>query len=82
MKDIISTIGDQVSLRTGRAVKQQREETPFGLRMLAVWIGVEGWPPAVWCYLTDKARFLGIRVDETSAFNIDPPSERPSRCFD
>jgi len=35
MKDKMSTLEDEISLRTGRAVKQQREALGFSLRMLA-----------------------------------------------
>jgi transcriptional regulator with XRE-family HTH domain len=40
MKDIMSTIEDEISLRTGRAVKQQREAVGFSLRMLAARSGI------------------------------------------
>ena len=36
----MSTIGDEVSLRTGRAVKQQREALGFSLRVLAARSGI------------------------------------------
>jgi transcriptional regulator with XRE-family HTH domain len=35
MEDMLSTLEDETSLRTGRAVKQQREALGFSLRMLA-----------------------------------------------
>jgi transcriptional regulator with XRE-family HTH domain len=40
MKDAMSTIDDEVSLRTGRTVKQRREATGFSLRELAARSGV------------------------------------------
>ncbi|WP_428542813.1 helix-turn-helix domain-containing protein [Rhodopila sp.] len=40
MKDMLSTLEDEVSLRTGRAVKQRREAGGFSLRMLATRSGV------------------------------------------
>src|SRR3954447_5279167 len=36
----MSTIEDEISLRTGRAVKQQREAAGFSLRMLAARSGI------------------------------------------
>jgi transcriptional regulator with XRE-family HTH domain len=35
MEDMLSTLEDEISLRVGRAVKQQREAVGFSLRMLA-----------------------------------------------
>jgi transcriptional regulator with XRE-family HTH domain len=40
MEDIMSTIEDDISLRTGRAVKQQREAAGLSLRMLAARSGI------------------------------------------
>jgi transcriptional regulator with XRE-family HTH domain len=41
MEDMLSTLeDDEISLRTGRAVKQQREATGFSLRMLAARSGI------------------------------------------
>jgi transcriptional regulator with XRE-family HTH domain len=40
MKDIMSTLEDEISLRTGRAVKQQREAAGFSLRVLAARSGI------------------------------------------
>ena len=40
MEDMLSTLGDEISLRTGRAVKQQREAAGFSLRVLAVRSGI------------------------------------------
>ena len=40
MEDMVSTLEDKVSLRTGRAVKQQREAAGLSLRMLAARSGV------------------------------------------
>jgi transcriptional regulator with XRE-family HTH domain len=40
MEDILSTLEDEVSLRVGRAVKQQREAAGFSLRMLAARSGI------------------------------------------
>ena len=40
MKDMVSTLEDEISLRTGRAVKQQREAAGFSLRVLAARSGI------------------------------------------
>jgi transcriptional regulator with XRE-family HTH domain len=40
MEDMLSTLEDEVSLRVGRAVKQQREAIGFSLRMLAARSGI------------------------------------------
>src|SRR4051812_20496803 len=40
MEDMLSTLEDEVSLRVGRAVKQQREAAGFSLRMLAARSGI------------------------------------------
>jgi transcriptional regulator with XRE-family HTH domain len=40
MEDMLSTFEDEVSLRTGRAVKQRREAAGFSLRMLAARSGI------------------------------------------
>jgi transcriptional regulator with XRE-family HTH domain len=40
MEDMLSTLEDDVSLRTGRAVKQQREALGLSLRMLAARSGI------------------------------------------
>jgi transcriptional regulator with XRE-family HTH domain len=40
MTDMLSTLEDDISLRVGRAVKQQREALGFSLRMLAARSGV------------------------------------------
>jgi transcriptional regulator with XRE-family HTH domain len=40
MKDIMSTLEDEISRRTGRAVKQQREAAGFSLRVLAARSGI------------------------------------------
>ena len=40
MEDTQSTLKDEVNLRTGRAVKQQREAAGFSLRMLAARSGI------------------------------------------
>lgn len=40
MKEIMSTIENEISVRTGRAVKQQREAAGFSLRMLATRSGI------------------------------------------
>lgn len=40
MEDMLSTLEDEISLRTGRAVKQQREARGFSLRMLAAQSGI------------------------------------------
>ena len=40
MEDMLSTLEDEISLRTGRAVKQRREAAGFSLRMLAARSGI------------------------------------------
>src|SRR5690349_4660685 len=40
MEDMLSTLEDEISLRTGRAVKQQREAAGFSLRDLAARSGI------------------------------------------
>ena len=40
MEDMLSTLEDEVSLRTGRAVKQQRDAAGLSLRMLAERSGI------------------------------------------
>jgi transcriptional regulator with XRE-family HTH domain len=40
MEDMLSTLEDEVSLRTGRAVKQRREAAGFSLRALAARSGI------------------------------------------
>src|SRR5271170_6084719 len=40
MEDMLSTIEDEISLRTGRAVKQQRDAAGLSLRVLAARSGV------------------------------------------
>ena len=40
MEDMLSTLEDEISLRTGRAVKQQREAAGFSLRVLAARSGI------------------------------------------
>jgi transcriptional regulator with XRE-family HTH domain len=40
MEDMLSTLEDEISLRTGRAVKQRREVAGFSLRMLAARSGI------------------------------------------
>jgi transcriptional regulator with XRE-family HTH domain len=40
MEDMLSTLGDEISLRTGRAVKRQREAAGLSLRDLAVRSGI------------------------------------------
>jgi quercetin dioxygenase-like cupin family protein/DNA-binding transcriptional regulator YiaG len=40
MEDMVSTLEDEVSLRTGRAIKQRREAAGFSLRMLAARSGI------------------------------------------
>jgi transcriptional regulator with XRE-family HTH domain len=40
MEDMLSTLEDEISLRTGRAVKQQREALGFSLRELAARSGI------------------------------------------
>jgi transcriptional regulator with XRE-family HTH domain len=40
MENMLSTLEDEVSLRVGRAVKQQREAAGFSLRMLAARSGI------------------------------------------
>ena len=40
MEDMLSTLEDEISLRTGRAVKQQREALGFSLRVLATRSGI------------------------------------------
>jgi transcriptional regulator with XRE-family HTH domain len=40
MEDMLSTLEDEIILRVGRAVKQQREAVGFSLRMLAARSGV------------------------------------------
>src|SRR5262245_63745403 len=40
MEDNLSTLEDEVSLRTGRAVKRHREAAGFSLRMLAARSGI------------------------------------------
>ena len=40
MADMLSTLEDEISLRTGRAVKQQREAAGFSLRELAARSGI------------------------------------------
>jgi transcriptional regulator with XRE-family HTH domain len=40
MEDMLSTLEDEVSLRTGRAVKQRREAAGLSLRMLAATSGI------------------------------------------
>jgi transcriptional regulator with XRE-family HTH domain len=40
MEDMLSTLEDEISLRTGRAVKQQREALGFSLRTLAARSGI------------------------------------------
>jgi transcriptional regulator with XRE-family HTH domain len=40
MEYMMSTLGDEISLRVGRAVKQQREAAGFSLRTLAVHSGI------------------------------------------
>ncbi len=40
MEDVLSTLEDDVSLRTGRAVKRRREAAGFSLRMLAARSGI------------------------------------------
>jgi transcriptional regulator with XRE-family HTH domain len=40
MEDMLSTLEDEINLRTGRAVKQQREAAGFSLRELAARSGI------------------------------------------
>jgi len=40
IEDMLSTLEDEISLRTGRAVKQQREAAGFSLRVLAARSGI------------------------------------------
>jgi transcriptional regulator with XRE-family HTH domain len=40
MEDILSTLEDEVGLRTGRAVRQQRQAAGFSLRVLAAHSGI------------------------------------------
>jgi transcriptional regulator with XRE-family HTH domain len=40
MEDMLSTFEDEISLRTGRAVKQRRDAAGFSLRMLAARSGI------------------------------------------
>jgi transcriptional regulator with XRE-family HTH domain len=40
MEDMLSTLEDEIGLRVGRAVKQQREAVGFSLRMLAAHSGI------------------------------------------